>query len=354
MRIFIFNRPGDVRTFLRITLMLVLAASIGCQKEKAAGPGNQEDPGSIKYVLNDNFNFSVITVALQATNLQDTLAKKGPYTFLAPDNPAFALVAITDPAFAYSFSYIRATLPDMMHYYILPGRNSFKNLPIGENNKPFATLTGGNVYVSTYLDGTDTIITVNGQKLRAADNTASNGFIQVLPQLLNPELYPTMTGRIHNDTTLTFFAAAVQRANLDLSLLGGSEAYTVLAPSNNAFRQSGNLGLSVDLSSMDAILHSDPVQLAALLQYHILKGRFFQGDLYRAALADPSGVTMLNGENLIIGGNAAGFHAITFQGKGNLQPSHIYLPPGYNVYINNADFPCGNGVIHIIDQILVP
>jgi len=354
MQIFMFHRPGGVRTSLQIALMLVLAATAGCQKERSAQPGSQEDPASIKYVLNDNFNFSVVTTALQLTGLRDTLAKKGPYTFLAPDNPAFNLINITDPASGNSFFYINSTLPDMMHYFILPGRNSFKSLPIGQNNKAFATLTGGNVYVSTYLDGTDTIITVNGQKLRAADNTASNGFIQVLPQLLNPELYPTVSGRIHNDTTLTFFAAAMQRANLDLSLLGGSEAYTVLAPSNNAFRQSGSLGLPVDMTSMDAILHCDPAQLAALLQYHILKGRFFQGDLYRAALADPSGITMLNGENVIIGGNAAGFHAITFQGKGNLQPSNIYLPPVYNVYINNADFPCGNGVIHIINQILVP
>ena len=326
-----------------------------CRKEGAQGVST-EDPSSIKYVLGDNFNLSAVTTALQYGYLLDTLAKRGPYTFLAADNPAFLLANVQPTVALNGFYYFT---PQRMHnilgYSILPGRLAFDSLPLGIN-QPLSTLIGGHVYISRWLANNDTVTTANGLRLKSLDNAASNGLIQILPQLLNPELYPTLSGYIHSDSTLTLFAAAVQRAGLDLSILSGKDPFTILAPSNAAFRNSASLGMGVDISSMSAILQADPAALSDFLKYHILSGRWFQGDLYRQAATDPSGITMQDGNKVTIGGDPNGYHAITFLGSGNNGiPAVIATPIStYNPSVVNSDIPCGNGVIHIINRVLIP
>eukprot|EP01133_Synstelium_polycarpum_P002879 gene2879-3305_t len=333
--------------------LLVLLGMAGCKKDNPSGQAPAMDGSTIKFVLNDNFNFSTASAGLQYCNMADLLGKSGPYTFLASDNGAFALMGVSTAA---TFKYFgnNALVQNIMRYSILDGQISFKKLPLTQN-KAFLTYTGGNVYVSKYLVGNDTVVTVNGLRLKSADNRASNGFIQVLPQVMNPEIYRKAMDYIHSDTTITLFAAALQRAKIDVSLLSGSDAYTLLAPSNSAFQQSAKLGKNLGLSTLDSILVADPLQLKTFLNYHILKGRYFEGDLYNYASTNPAGITMLNGANVLIGGTPTGFHAITFLGSGNQgNPSSIATPTEYKPTVNNANIPCGNGVIHIINQVLIP
>jgi len=336
-------------------LLMLSLSMAGCKKNTMQAPNRVQDGSTIKFVLNDNFTFGVVYAALTSVNLQDSLAKPGPYTFLAPNNDAYALIHIAYPATTYSFAYISpAVMLNTMRYSILDGKIAFKNIPLTEN-KPYQTHTGGNIYVSKYLDGADTVTTVNGVRLTSTDNPASNGFIQVMPKVMNPEVYANAVAYLHNDTTLSLFAAVLQRSGLDKSLLQGTDVYTLLAPSNNAFQQSAKLGMNLGVSTLDSILMADPAKLAGLLKYHIIKGRYFDGDFFHFAKANPAGITTLNTGKVIIGGDPGGFHTITFLGNGNQGvPSVIAAPLSYNPVTNNVNIPCGNAVIHIIDRVLIP
>ncbi|SDD77954.1 Uncaracterized surface protein containing fasciclin (FAS1) repeats [Mucilaginibacter pineti] len=338
-----------------VCLILLVITIAGCKKDTPQASNQTLDGSTIKFVLNDNFTFGVVYAALTSVSLQDSLAKPGPYTFLAPNNDAYALIHVAYPATMYSFAYVPpAVMLNTMRYNTLDGRISFKNIPLTEN-KPYKTHTGGNIYVSKYLDGTDTVTTINGVKLTSMDNPASNGFIQVMPKVMNPEIYPNAVAYLHSDTTLSLFAAALQRSGLDKSLLQGNDVYTLLAPSNNAFQRSGKLGTNLGVSTLDSILMADPVKLANLLKYHTIKGRYFDGDLFRYAKTNPTGIATLNTGKVIIGGDPGGFHTITFLGNGNQGiPSGIAVPLSYNPVTNNVNIPCGNAVVHIINQLLIP
>jgi uncharacterized surface protein with fasciclin (FAS1) repeats len=350
------HRKNNGYKFLKqaIYAALFILAINGCKKDNQSVKTPDTASGStIDFVLNDNFNLNIGYAGLQYAGIIDTLAKPGPYTFLASDNNAFLIEGISNYN-SFLFFGSHARIQNIMRYCILNGKTAFKNLPLVES-KPFLTQGGGNVYVTKYIDGTDTVITVNGLQVSSIDNPASNGLIQVLPQVMNPEIYQKVTDHIHNDTTLTMFSAALQRSGLDVSLLSGTDEYTLLAPSNTAFYKSGHLGKNLGISTLDSILIADPVKLTAFLKYHIIKGRYFEGDLYRNAKTDPTGIVMLNGEKVIIGGNSAGLHAITFLGSGNKNiPSQIATPAFYDGTLNYANIPCGNGVIHIINQVLIP
>ncbi len=355
MKISIQNISRLRKRFKQTALIcLTVLAATGCKKDNPGDNNNTTSDGStIKFVLNDNFNFSVINGALAYVGITGTLAKPGPYTFLAPDNNAFILLNMPNPTKSGFDFYTKARLTDLTRYCILPQKISFKHEPLVQN-KPLLTATGGNVYLTRYLNGTDTVTTINGLKLTSADNAASNGYIQVLPQVPNPETYSKVMDYLHNDTTLTLFAAALHRANLDVSLLAGKDAYTLMAPSNAAFQNSGKLGLNLGVSTLDSIFKADPVKLAAFLKYHIIKDRFFEGDLYRYTVAHPDGIQTLDGSNVNIGGNPAGFHAITFTGRGNQGiPAAIARPQSGNQTVYYANIPCGNAVIHIIDRVLI-
>ncbi|GAA4312361.1 hypothetical protein GCM10023149_07690 [Mucilaginibacter gynuensis] len=337
-------------------VLLALTGMAGCKKDTpVAQPSGPDNSSTIKYVLNDNFTFSVVYGALTKVSLQDSLANAGPYTFIAPDNGAYLLMNIPALVTPYSFQFFTSgTLKNMMRYYTIDGEIALKKLPLTEN-KPYKTHTGGNIYISKYLNGTDTVTTVNGLKFTSMDNATSNGFIQVIPQIMNAEVYLNAVSYLHNDSTLTLFSAALQRSGLAASLLQGNEPYTLLAPSNMAFQQSAKLRLNLGVSTLDSILMADPVKLTTFLKSHIIKGRYFDGDFFRYFKADPESIVTLNANKITIGGNPAGFHAITFVSNGNKGiPAAIAAPAAYNPTIINSNIPCGNAVVHIINRVLIP
>ncbi|MCC8409462.1 fasciclin domain-containing protein [Mucilaginibacter sp. UR6-1] len=338
---------------LLLIMMMGLAAITGCQKDDAINAqAASEDGNTIKFVLNDNFNFSMANAAVNNVRLNSILAEKGPYTFFVPNNNAFASVSITEQS-RLSF-YSNSQLTNLMSYGIVNEKLELKKLPLTDN-KAFKTRSGGNIYISKYLNGTDTVITVNGVQIISTDNPASNGTVQVLPQMMNPEVYSKVTGYLRADTSVTLFNAALERSGLSTTLLNGNDVYTLLAPSNLAFQQSAQLGLNLGISTLDSIVHAQPARLAALLRYHIIKGRYFDNDFFNLSNNGTKAITMLSGGEMNIGGLQGGFKAINFiAGGANGIPAQIYVPVTYSPTTINVNLPCGNGVVHIINRVLIP
>lgn len=351
------SRPSSKDTFLGLLLSILLSAILlaGCKKDDNNAHNTVADGSTINYVLKDNFNFAGFYVLLSNLNVTDSLGKKGPLTVFAPDNNAFVQVNIPPPfpANLFFYYYTRQQLLNRVRYYTVDEAIAVKKLPLVKN-KAYLTRTGGYIYISKYLNGSDTVVTANGIKLSSTDNAASNGVLQVLPQVINPEINHTLSDYLHTDTTITLFAAAMMRSGLEASLLKGKDPYTIIALSNTAMQASGKLGKNLGISKLDSILKADPNKLASIMKNHIISGMNFEGDLYRQYSANPLGITTLSGSKIIIGGNPNGLHAMTFKSAGNSSPATIAPPVSYNPTANYANIPCGNGVVHIINKVLIP
>lgn len=330
----------------RSVVLGVLLVAAGCTKHKDDAPaGPAVNGSSIAYVLNDNFTFSQFHQDLVQAGLIDTLSGTRLFTALAPNNDAYLLTG-GDPL---ARLYTGQDLWTATAYHILVDSIVFGPMPLVQN-KPLITVAGQPVFFSRYEEAGDTITTVNGVRPVSMDNPATNGPIQVMSQLLNPLVYPNLDGRMRDDTLLTLFCALLQRAGMD-SLLAGNDVYTVLAPDNNSLRSTAGQPGSLDLSSLDRIAAADRDTVRNLLMYCVMKDRWFLGDFYHSEYTQPAGVTMLNGETIGITGSPDVYHSIRFTGaSGSPAALHEYVVQRYNY----ADIPVGNGVLHILNHVLIP
>lgn len=134
------------------------------------------------------------------------------------------------------------------------------------------------------------------------------------------------------DTTFSLLVAAVVRASTGATnvaaVLSGTAPLTVFAPTNNAFRAAG-------FPDAAAINAADPNTLASILTYHVVPGRVFSSDLTNGA-----SVTTANGGNVTI---ALGSGA-SVKGSSNTTASNI----------TSTNIMATNGVIHVIDRVLLP
>ncbi|MGO4291049.1 fasciclin domain-containing protein [Chitinophaga sp. RAB17] len=332
-----------------LAALFLLQLLPGCSKDPVSSGGEVIDRTRTGYVLEDNFNFSVCNGLLVYTGQTKLLKGSAASTFLASDNDAFSTLGLRIRDIPSS-QYDNNWCITMASYSTVPGVQSFRKLPLGDN-QPVLTGNGHYLYVSRYLPGTDTITRVNGVLLSDTDIKTGNGLLQVLTQVIQPENVSNLQQFILGDTTLTLFTLAIQHSGL-LPLLQTGE-YTLLAPVNEVMRQKGAIKPGLNLTTPDSILATNPTELATLLKYHLLKGRCFLDRIHRMAdTAANHALTTLSGERLVIGGDAQTYNSTTFSGNKNNTSAKIYRW-GYERY-NFANFPAGNGVVHHIDNILLP
>jgi uncharacterized surface protein with fasciclin (FAS1) repeats len=119
---------------------------------------------------------------------------------------------------------------------------------------------------------------------------------------------------------------AVKKAGL-VKALSGKGPYTVFAPTNDAFA-------AVPTETLDSLLADKPA-LKNVLTYHVIKGKIMASDLQPTQT-----VETLNGDELTI--TVADGKATITDGQGN------------TVNITTTDIAAKNGVIHVIDGVLLP
>jgi uncharacterized surface protein with fasciclin (FAS1) repeats len=312
-------------------LILLLSA---CTKDKDNTAGSDEI-NRLTYVIDDNkFNFSSFNTALGRTGYRNMLAQAGPYTVMVPDNNAFVKAGYTTNQQVLTES--AALLNNMVSYHILNGTWELNKLPY-QFNQEIPAITGAKMFVTHWIKGEDTVLTINGSPVLAYNLPASNGIIQVLDMVLQPLVYQTLSDAIATDTSLTFLNVALQQAGMK-TLISGSATYTFFAPSNSAFRSAG-------FPSIDSISKTDAKTLRDLLEYHLFAGRKFIYDyILTTGSSDQTEQAMLNGNNVGISlvKPEVKYTGITIKGIGNKVPAEV----------QKENVMAGNGVLHIIDQVL--
>ncbi|MGB0726469.1 MAG: fasciclin domain-containing protein, partial [Candidatus Poseidoniaceae archaeon] len=167
------------------------------------------------------------------------------------------------------------------------------------------------------VDGT---VMVNDATVTTADVNTSNGIIHVIDKVLTPTDAHNDIARTAGCTGVhTSLVAALIQAEL-VATLQGEGPFTVFAPTDEAFAAAG-----IDLAALDT--EEGKATLTDILLYHVHAGSVMAADL-----SNGLAVEMVNGDNTTVGDGAV------------LNGANITL----------ADVKAANGVIHVIDMVLMP
>jgi uncharacterized surface protein with fasciclin (FAS1) repeats len=310
---------------IKLTLSIAFAAVLatGCKKEEDVTP-------NIAGLVTTTAEFSTLSAAVAKAGLGTTLSGTGPFTVFAPNNDAFTAAGITSAVLSQLSASDASAI---LLYHTLGAKVVSTDVPAGPNAK-VTTASGDSVFVTRNANG----VFINGLKVAQADIPASNG---VIHKLTSGVLLPP-TGNIVNTAVSAKLDSLVKAVTFAASAPGGdptlpttlsNATLTVFAPTNAAFTA---LLAALNLKDINQI----PVAtLLAVLRYHVVGGRKFSSDLANGTLAMlAGGSSTINLTNGTTGGP-------TITGGGNgTNKSNIVA----------ANVMCRNGVVHVIDRVLLP
>ncbi len=270
-------------------------------------------PTTVVDIIVNSPDHTILETAVIAAELDDDLSGPGPFTVFAPTDAAFnALPAGTLDALLLDPT---GALAQILLYHVASGKVMSTDLSDGQM---ITTLQGKTVKVSITAEG----VFINNAKVTVADLVADNGVVHVIDAVLLPPAPTTVVDIIVNSPDHTILETAVIAAELDDDL-SGTGPFTVFAPTDAAFN-------ALPAGTLDALLLDPTGALAQILLYHVASGKVMSADL-----SDGQMVTTLQGKTVKV--------SITAEG----------------VFINNAkvtvaDLVADNGVVHVIDAVLLP
>jgi len=259
-------------------------------------------------------SFNTLAAALGAAELVDALKGKGPFTVFAPTDEAFAKLPKETVANLLKPEN-RATLQAILTFHVVPGRVPAKNVL---KTKFASTLNGQRI--GFRIDEGD--VFVQGAKVVKTDIDCANGIIHVIDTVILPNT-EDIVGTAVKSGKFNTLAAALSAAGL-VEALKGDGPFTVFAPTDEAFAK-------LPAGTVESLLLPENAErLAQILKYHVVSGR-----VYSDAAAKGAEVTTLAGEKL---------HTASRDGS-------VYIG---SAKVIGADVDTKNGVIHVIDTVLVP
>ncbi|MBD2742651.1 fasciclin domain-containing protein [Coleofasciculus sp. FACHB-1120] len=147
--------------------------------DPAATQGTMPSSSNLVALAAQNGSFKILTAALEAAGLTETLEQQGPFTVFAPTDAAFAaLPAGTVEKLLKPEN--KAMLVQILTYHVIPGKVSSSQLKSGE----VTTVEGSPVTVKVGNDG----VMVGNAKVSQANIEATNGVIHVIDKVIMPPM----------------------------------------------------------------------------------------------------------------------------------------------------------------------
>ena len=270
-----------------------------------------------------NKNFTTLIAAVRAASpaILTTLLNSTQKTLFAPTNDAFTAAGITALP-------DQATLDAVLTYHVISGA-AVEAADIASGSSSATTLNG-DIYLSKGGAG----VFINGTtKVTATDIQASNGVVHVIDRTLLPpsqtiaEIVTEYANATSNAQFTKLLQALARTSGTGTDLVAAASAdgnLTVFAPTDAAFE-----ALGVDLATVDL------AALTKILQHHIVGARVFSTDLSTGSVSALYKNLGINVTNLTVTGAKPG------ETGANLQPTLL------NIHATN-------GVIHVIDKVLIP
>lgn len=252
-----------------------------------------------------------LNTLLRLVKASEITLPEGPLTIFAPTDEAFAALPAETLEHLLSPEG-RSTLQTILAFHVVPSARSSSELL---NLRSLSTASGQPLTI----DG----LTVSGANLLAVDVPFDGGVVHVINAVMMPELRSIveLTGETEDLSTL---AAAVGAAGLANQLGHENGPFTVFAPVNSAFAD-------LPEGALDALLKSENRNaLISVLGLHVIPGRIEAREL----------LTMQQAQTLL--GQPVAFSLV----DGQLQVG--------NATVIAADINAANGVVHLIDTVLLP
>ena len=300
----------------------------------------------------DTDDLSLLVDALVQANagLVETLNGDGPFTVFAPTNTAFAALldvlgddfnSLTD----FDTDEEKALLVKVLTYHVVAGTAVLStDLSDGQAIETFqgenvgVSIQDGSVFIS---DATET-----NAKVLTADVEASNGVVHIIDKVLLPQevldalaamsLKTIVEIAVETDD-LSLLVSALGQADAGLvETLSGDGPFTVFAPTNAAFADLLDT-LGDDFNSLsDFDTDEEKALLIKVLTYHVVAGTAsFSSDL-----SNGQSITTFQGEDVVV----------------NIKDGTVHIADAtdINATVVLADVEASNGVVHVINKVLLP
>ena len=303
------------RTLKNLLIVAVMALVGACG-------GDDHDPTVADLTAGDA-RLSILGEALEAAGLTVTFRSPGNYTVFAPTNDAFAALLIELGLTKSQLLGNKPLLTSVLQYHVLDTRVPRAAIPAGRAISP---LSGGVFKIEA--NGAALVIT-DGRNRRSniidADVAATNGVVHLIDKVLLPA-DKNIVQTAQSLPQFSILVEAVVAADLQ-GALSAAGPLTVFAPTNEAF-----VALLTELGLSKADLLANKPLLTKVLTYHVLNGR-----VLKAAVPTGAPINTLQGETFTVDVALA-----------------ITDRRGRKSNITGTDVFASNGVIHVIDKVLLP
>jgi uncharacterized surface protein with fasciclin (FAS1) repeats len=310
------------RLKIAIAIIALTSFTISCDNDDDMPVDN-----TITGIAKTNSNLTILVQALVKADLAGTLQGTGPFTVFAPTDAAFTAFLKTTP-YATLNDVPKDVLTQILLNHVVSGAIKSTDLSTGYAKTLAKSATSGTNTMSLYVDLTSGVKLNGVAKVTTADVMASNGVIHVVDAVIN---LPTIVTHATANANFTSLVGALTKAGQPdfVSILSGTGPFTVFAPTNDAFT-----AFNTELAPA-GIAGVSSANLTKVLQYHVVSG-----NILAASLTEGQMVSTLQ----------------------TPQKFTIQLAGGAKIKdVNNristivaTDVQCSNGVIHVLNKVLLP
>lgn len=313
------NLKLNIKTLAVLFSVMILFAA--CDKDddnKDMEPMPEESVSIVDIATSDD-DFSILVEALSKANLVDALEGDGPFTVFAPTNDAFEMLFETLGVSGVA-DLSAETLTPILLYHVVGAKAMSTDLTTGYY-ETISTNTPDEKGMMLYamVDGGVTLN--NSVAVISADIEASNGVVHVVDNVILPPSVVDIA--IQNESFSTLVSAVVKAGLVDA--LSAEGPFTVFAPTNAAFE---SLFMELNVSGLDDLSGDD---LMPILLYHVV------ADNVLAAEVTEGLVPSLKTDSDI---------SVTITSDGVMLDDRATIVA--------TDIQGSNGVVHVIDQVILP
>ena len=295
-------------TAIAATMMISVGHCGGCSSDHST------PAPTIAQAAAADGRFTTLVAAVDAAGLTETLNSKGDYTVFAPTDEAFKKLPDGTVATLLK-SENKETLKGILLYHVVPGHFHASDVV---KMPSLVTANGQRLDVAMSEKGA----TIDGANIVITDIETSNGIIHVIDAVVLPSA-KTIPQTAKETGKFKTLLAAAEAAGL-VQALSADGPITVFAPTDEAFAK-------LPEGTVETLLKPEnKAMLAEVLTYHVVPGRIYSDAALKAGTAKT-----LNGATASINARKDG------------------------VFVNNsqviaADLDTSNGVIHVIDSVMLP
>jgi uncharacterized surface protein with fasciclin (FAS1) repeats len=311
---------------------VVLALSLITTLVSCDSEYKNETP-SIAGIAVANPNFSTLEGAAVQGGVVGVLSNSNPndpsghYTVFAPTNDAFARLGLVD---AGSLGGLQNSfLTNTLLYHVSNGDLLSNQITAGSTSA--SALTINRRFISRGND-----LYINGSKIILTDVKASNGTVHAIDKVMIATGVDIVASaillkeaKVFKTPELTFLVQAVISSGLAPTLADPNNNFTIYAPTDAAFKAAG-------FATVQDVANTPPAVLQQVLLNHAIGGGKFTSEQTSTTATTAGGGTLsyspfLNG-------------VFTVKSRGITTPANMVIP----------DIQCSNGVVHVIDKVLLP